>query len=423
VSGLRAVREATDAFDDVARQRLLDAATRTGTLHATESWVVATFGTARTIDLPFGLGDATTPTEVGDVLGSIDLGGDGGPGGSGVVGAAALPFDPTARTGLTVPSLVCAWHPATETTWVTHVVPSAVAPDPVGAVRELISSTAPRGPVSRIVTSEERPSADEFAAAVERCVARIRTGDVEKVVLARAVHGTLDSAADAATLAQTLHAADPSCDLYAYPVAGGRFVGASPELIVATSQGAVSAHPLAGTVVLAGDETDDERIAWLAGSEKNRSEHAIVVDDIVRRLKPLCDSVNAAERPTAIRLSTDARLGTWIDGKLANARDAETAMAVLGALHPTPAVGGHPRDVALAVIAELEVAPRGSWAGPVGWVDADGTSTWTLALRGIRVRADEFEAFGGAGIVAASDPVDERDETEGKLRSVLRAFG
>jgi isochorismate synthase len=422
VTRLRAIREATDAFDEHDRDLLLDAAARGGTLHATESFVVATFGTARTIELPFGLGDTTASTEVGDVLGSIDLGGDGGPGGSGVLGAAALPFDPTARTGMTVPSLVCTWLRGEPTTWVTHVVAPETAPDPVGAARRVIEQTAPRSAPSRIVTQVERPEPEAFAEAVERCLDRIRSGDVEKVVLARAVLGTLDGPVDAATVARTLHAADPSCDLYAYPVASGRFIGASPELIVATSGGAVSAHPLAGTVALAGDDGDDERITWLANSAKNRAEHAVVVDDIVRRLAPLCESVTAAEAPSAVRLSTDARLGTWVDGKLAGARDAETAMATLAALHPTPAVGGQPRAAALALIAELEAAPRGSWAGPVGWVDADGTSSWTLGLRGIRVRGDEFEAWGGAGIVAASEPLDELKETEGKLRSVLRAF-
>jgi isochorismate synthase len=401
----------------------MDAAAREGTLHATESLVVATFGASRVIELPYGLGDVTTPTNVGDVLGSIDLGGDDGPGGSGVLGVASLPFDPSSRTGVTVPSLVCAWHPTEPTSWVTHAVAPETPPDPVGAARAIVERTVVRAAPCRIATRVERPEGSAFAEAVERCLSRIRAGDVEKVVLARAVLGTLDGPVDAATLAHTLHAADPSCDLYAYPAASGRFVGASPELIVATSGGAVTAHPLAGTVALAGDDRDDDRIAWLVNSEKNRAEHAVVVDDIVRRLAPLCDSVTAAVAPSAVRLSTDARLGTWIDGKLAGARDAETAMAALVALHPTPAVGGQPRAAALAVIAALEVAPRGPWAGPIGWLDADGTSMWTLGLRGIRVRGDEFEAWGGAGIVAASDPLDELAETEGKLGSVVRAFG
>jgi menaquinone-specific isochorismate synthase len=81
-----------------------------------------------------------------------------------------------------------------------------------------------------------------------------------------------------------------------------------------------------------------------------------------------------------------------------------------------------PREAALAIINELEPSPRGPWAGPVGWVDADGTSTWTLGLRGLLVDGDSFEAWGGAGIVADSDPQSELEETAVKLASVLRAF-
>jgi isochorismate synthase len=123
-----------------------------------------------------------------------------------------------------------------------------------------------------------------------------------------------------------------------------------------------------------------------------------------------------------VRLSTNARLGTWVDGKLGRPLDAATALELLATLHPTPAVGGTPREAALAVIADLEVAPRGLWAGAVGWVDADGASTWTLALRGVRVEGDRFEVFGGAGIVAASTPADEAAETGEKVASVLRVL-
>ena len=140
------------------------------------------------------------------------------------------------------------------------------------------------------------------------------------------------------------------------------------------------------------------------------------------RLAPLCEALHADAAPAVVRLSTNARLGTWVDGKLLGPRDAATAMAALAALHPTPAVGGVPRTAALEAIRALEVAPRGPWAGPVGWVDADGTSTWTLGLRSVRVHGDRFTVWGGAGIVAASEPEDELAEITEKLASVLRVL-
>jgi isochorismate synthase len=423
VTALRAVRRVVDTFGDDVRDALRREAARSGTLHATTAIVVATFGAARSIELPFGLEDTATPPRVGEVLGSIDLTGDDGPGGSGVVGHGALPFDPAARAGLVVPTLVCAWHPGGTKTWITHVVGPATAPDPVDAAWAIAKDAASERACGEVLEQSERPSRDEFANQVRSCLEPLQAGELDKVVLARAILGRTERPIDPARLASTLTAADPACDLYSFPAPPGRFVGASPELIVATTDSAVHAHPLAGTVSLSGDtEEDEERIAWLLASEKNRLEHAIVVDDIVARLRALCDTIDAAEIPTAVRLSTDARLGTWIDGKLSGPIDAETAMATLAAVHPTPAVGGHPRGAALRLIQRCEPASRGPWAGPVGWVDADGTSTWTLGLRGVRVHRDGFEAWGGAGIVAASDPLEETDETEGKLASVLRAL-
>lgn len=422
MTALRAVRRCSDAFDDDAREGLCRAAARTGTLHRDERLVVATFGLARSIELPFGLEDRAAALRVGEVLASIDLTGDDGPGGSGVLGVGALPFDPAARAGLAVPSLVVAWRPGAPSTWVTHVVAPSTPPDPVDAARSIAKDAAPVGAAVTVEGEQLRPDPLRWRDSVTQCLEVLRRGDVEKVVLARAVEVSTSAPLDPARLARTLADADPSCDLYAYPGAPGRFVGASPELICATGEGRVRAHPLAGTVSL-GDGTDaTERVEWLLASAKNRHEHAIVVDDVVRRLEPLCEAVEAPASPTPVVLSTDARLGTPVEGELLGPPDAETAMQVLAALHPTPAVGGHPRTRALGLIARLEHAPRGLWAGAVGWLDADGTSTWTLALRGVRLQADRAELWAGAGIVADSDPDDEVAETGAKLASVLGAL-
>ncbi len=422
MSALRAVRRCSDAFDEDARDGLCRAAARTGTLHRSEELAVATFGLARSIELPFGLEDRAASLRVGEVLASIDLTGDDGPGGSGVLGVGALPFDPGARAGLVVPSLVVAWRPGSTDTWVTHVVAPSTPPDPVDTARSIAKDAAPLGPRGDVTATEERPAAARWREAVVQCLDSLRRGEAEKVVLARALEVTASVALDPARLAATLSGADPGCTLYAYPGAPGRFVGASPELICATARGRVRAHPLAGTVALRGEADDDERIAWLVASAKNRHEHAVVVDDVVRRLEPLCEALEVPDAPSPVRLSTDARLGTRIEGELLGAEDAETAMQVLAALHPTPAVGGHPRAKALGLIARLEHAPRGLWAGAAGWLDADGTSTWTLALRGVRLQGARAELWSGAGIVSDSDPDDEVDETAAKLASVLGAL-
>jgi isochorismate synthase len=353
----------------------------------------------------------------------VVLDGDAGPGGSGVVAMGAIPFAPDDLATLVVPRLLAVWHPGAATTWLTEHHDDGRAADPLTAARALAAAVPPPAAPAAVLDRAVHPVDDAFADALERCLGRLRRGELGKVVLARHVSGRCAAPLDPAALAAALHGFDPTCDLYAYPCAGGRFVGASPELIVATADGAVSAHPLAGTVRLNAGEDVASQLAWLLGSEKNRAEHRVVVDDIVARLSPLCDSLHAATSPSVVRLSTNARLGTWIDGKLAGARDASTAFGALVALHPTPAVGGLPRAAALEAIAALEGSSRGPWAGPVGWVDADGTSTWTLGLRAVRTQGDRFTVWGGAGIVAASEPDDELAEISEKLASVLRVLG
>jgi isochorismate synthase len=412
-------RRVTTSLGAAARASLVRAAARDGALHATADLVVAGLGEARRVELPGGFADPGTPRHVAAALRSVALEGDPGPGGTGVLAMGALPFAATAPATLRLPALVCAWRPDGTPAWVTAVGDER---DPAGAARRASDGVDAYAAPNRVLECDERPSGADYAAAVGRCVERIAAGELRKAVLARAAVGRCGAPIDAAALAATLHELDPACDCYAYPDGPGRFVGASPELVVATADGAVAAHPLAGTVPLTGDGADEARLAWLLASAKNRAEHALVVEDVLARLAPFCDALHAAVEPSVVRLSTNARLGTWVDGKLAARSDAGTAMRLLAALHPTPAVGGSPRDAALRAIADAEPADRGPWAGPVGWVDADGTSTWTLGLRGVRVTAERFEVWSGAGVVAGSVPDDERAETAEKLASVLRAL-
>jgi isochorismate synthase len=423
VSRLRARRVEVHSVDDDQRTSLQRRAAREGCLHATGDLVVVGIGTACSVPLPGGLAADGLAHRIGRVLDEIALDGDAGPGGSGVVAMGALPFLPDEPTEVVVPSILVAWHPGDPVTWLTEIHPEGAATDPLGSVARLAQHVAPCDPPSAMASQEVHPDDTAFAAALAHCIALLRQGELQKVVLARYVSGRCHAPIDAAALSTALHGFDPTCDLYAYPCAGGRFVGASPELIVATADGAVTAHPLAGTVRLGAGVDDDAQVAWLLASEKNRAEHAVVVDDIVARLTPLCDDLHADDAPTVVRLSTNARLGTWVDGKLTGRRDAATAIGALVALHPTPAVGGLPRAAALDAIAAVEATSRGPWAGPVGWVDADGTSTWTLGLRAVRTEGARFTVWGGAGIVAASEPDDELGEIDEKLASVLRVLG
>ncbi|HEY5120393.1 MAG TPA: chorismate-binding protein, partial [Acidimicrobiales bacterium] len=123
--------------------------------------------------------------------------------------------------------------------------------------------------------------------------------------------------------------------------------------------------------------------------------------------------------PSIVTLRTVAHLGSWVKGVHHGPGDAPDALELLRLLHPTAAVGGIPRDQAYDLIARLEQHDRGHYAGPLGWIDANGDGEWWIGLRGVLVKGTSFEAWAGAGIVSESDPMAEREETRDKLASVL----
>ena len=265
------------------------------------------------------------------------------------------------------------------------------------------------------------PSPDRYAASVAEAVERLREGILQKVVLARSCQGELSADINTSAIATRLHHLEPSCTIYAMPTTEGRrFTGASPELLVSKFDSTVRCHPLAGTISIEGMTDTTAYTKWLRGSPKNRAEHRIVVDAIVADLADLCESVIADNEPSIVPLRSVAHLGTDISGV---ARNDVTVLDLVTKLHPTPAVGGLPREMAEELIEEIELSRRGAYAGAVGWVNSVGDGAWWVAIRGILTKGPQFEVWAGAGIVMDSDPTAEREETKYKMDSVLHAIG
>jgi menaquinone-specific isochorismate synthase len=248
--------------------------------------------------------------------------------------------------------------------------------------------------------------ADEWEAEVAAVLALIDAGAVEKVVLAREVIVESSTSFDPRAVLAALRASQPGCVVYA----DGGFVGASPELLVRRAGMEVTARPMAGT----GARADE-----LAGSEKDGREHRLVVDAVVDALRASCDeSVVHGTAPVA--LADLSHLATLITARV---RDPETSAVDLArAMHPTPAVAGTPRDTALAAIDRLEPTSRGRYAGPCGWVDAEGDGEFVVALRGAQLDGGRARLHAGAGIVAGSHADAEWAETQVKFEPMLRAL-
>lgn len=259
-----------------------------------------------------------------------------------------------------------------------------------------------------------------FQAAVAEAISEIKETDLKKVVLSRDLAMVLPSQPDLSEPLARLRARYPDC--WTYKVEG--VFGASPELLLRAERGEVSARVLAGTAGRGTDPDVDRAIAdGLSNSIKNKHEHGYAVQSMVLELEPFCDWVEADAEPFSLALPDLWHLATDVRGKL---KPATSLLDVIARLHPTAAVAGTPRDIAMALIAKLEPYDRGGYAGPVGWVSADGSGELAIALRGgiIETNQDQVvvRAIAGCGIVAESDPQAELAETELKFRAVRYAF-
>lgn len=259
-------------------------------------------------------------------------------------------------------------------------------------------------------------SAQKFKSSVEEAITKIRSSQIEKVVVARDLVLSTDENPDLSTVISKLHARYPHCWTY---FVNGNF-GASPELLIRSSAGEVSARVLAGTAARGTDPDVDRAISeGLLHSIKNTHEHKYAVDSLIKKLEPFCDAVEADEKPFSLALPDLFHLATDVTGHL---KSSTTLLDVVAELHPTAAVAGTPRDAAMQLISELEPFDRGGYAGPVGWIAADGSGELAIALRGGRIEEKQIRAFAGCGIVAESEPQAELDETELKFKAVRWAF-
>jgi menaquinone-specific isochorismate synthase len=332
--------------------------------------------------------------------------------GTGLVafGTFAFADDSAATSTLIVPRVIVGKRDGRH--WVTKVRVEGVD-DPLP-----VASSRPLGPEYRLTLLPGEVSADDFRASVEAAVQRITAQELSKVVLARDLVGHLPAGADLRRPITDLALGYPDC--WTYAVDG--FIGSSPETLVRVSHGTVSARVLAGTTSRGADAAaDHDQAVALATSSKDLDEHGFAVTSVLRALRPHSRSLTSSEVPFTLKLPNLWHLASDVEGVLS---DGSTSLDLIAALHPTAAVAGTPTDTALQVIHELEPFDRGRYAGPVGWVGADGDGEWAVALRSAQVdEQGDITAYAGCGIVADSQPEREYLETKMKFRPIVEAFG
>ena len=257
-----------------------------------------------------------------------------------------------------------------------------------------------------------------FLAGVRGALGAIDRGEVEKVVLGQVFEA--GKCADLVRAIDRLRGMYSGCYVFSEGDDEMAFFGASPERLVSVWDGVLETDALAGSARRGVDAMDDELLGkLLLESFKDGYEHRLVIDFIQEELVKL-GLVGEMGIPVLMRLPNIQHLHTPIVAKLMGDMH---VLDVVGRLHPTPAVAGVPRSIACALIRRFEGFDRGRFAGPIGWVDLKGNGEFAVGIRSGIWRDGWVQVFGGAGIVAGSDPGREWAEVLMKVEGLGRALG
>lgn len=238
----------------------------------------------------------------------------------------------------------------------------------------------------------------------------------QKVVLGRQRSVGLSGEVDVTKLLSDLSTQQPNSYHFVLKHGDELFVSATPERLIRVKAGKMETAAVAGSIRRGEDTPSDQSLAEeLLQDEKNLQEHAYVVDTILSQLADIVD-LDAVDGPAILKTPQIQHLYTPIKGRLLAQR---TILDAAARLHPTPALGGKPREWALAEIRELEKNPRGLFAAPIGMLKPNGDGELIVGIRSMLINGHATQLFAGAGILAESNPVDEYNETGLKMRAMM----
>jgi len=259
-----------------------------------------------------------------------------------------------------------------------------------------------------------------YRAAVERAKEHIRAGDIFQVVPSQRF--SVDArGVDLFDVYRMLRAINPSPYMYLLRFDEVGIAGASPETLVRVEDGVAEVRPIAGTRKRGVSDEDDSAIAEeLLADPKEVAEHVMLVDlgrnDLGRISAP--GTVKITEQMAIERYSHVMHVVSNVRGELDAGRD---ALDVLRATFPAGTLTGAPKVRAMQIIEDLEPVRRGVYGGAVGYVGFDGNMDVAIAIRTVVEQDGEIRVQAGGGVVEASDPQAEYEETVNKARAALSA--
>ena len=280
----------------------------------------------------------------------------------------------------------------------------------------LHASTVSNEPKQKVVSKQEIEP-EKWKESVKQAVQKIKKEQAKKIVLAREIRLKLNRHAHISRMLRRLKETQPNSYIFAFEHEDNCFLGATPERLVQVKGKKLLSTCLAGTSPRGKTIQEDEKIAQdLLNDRKNREEHDYVVQMIKNSIEKYCENIEIPDEPIVFPLRNLQHLYTPVTARL---KTEHTVFDIVKKLHPTPALGGVPREKALAFIRENELLDRGWYGAPIGWLDSQANSEFAVAIRSGLVQGDEVSLFAGCGVMRDSDPNMEYEETNVKFLPML----
>lgn len=271
------------------------------------------------------------------------------------------------------------------------------------------------------IISYQEQSVYEWKQSIQKSVEDIHNHEMDKIVLARQLDLTFASELSSNGVLENLLCMQNDSFVFSLESGDNNFVGASPERLVKRIGNQVFSSCIAGSIARGENEQKDKELgSELLNDDKNLIEHQFVVNMIRKAMEEQCSRVDIPSCPQLMKLKNIQHLYTPVEG---TSLPGTSILDFVERLHPTPALGGSPRNVAMEKIPEYESFDRGLYAAPIGWIDMNGDGDFAVGIRSALLKKTQASLFAGCGIVAKSDPESEYQETSVKFKPMLTAFG
>lgn len=272
-------------------------------------------------------------------------------------------------------------------------------------------------PEAAYITAKSEIQKEKWLSSVKKATEIIKENKAKKIVLAREMRVKLNKQAEVSPILKKLINRQVNSYVFAFEKGRDCFIGATPERLVKLNGNKLLSTCLAGTAPRGKTKKEDEQVsAQLMKDRKNRKEHDYVVQMIRRSIENYCTNIKIPTEPTIYPLKNLHHLYTPVTATLKNEY---SIFNIIEKLHPTPALGGEPREASLTFIRENESMDRGWYGSPIGWLDHQQNGEFAVAIRSGLIQDDEVSLFAGCGVMKDSNPQMEYEETNIKFLPML----